>query len=374
MRRSSVRFFLPLLVVVQLAASTSAHATKYAGEFLKIPVGPRAIGMGGAFTAVADDATAPYWNPAGMIYLPYREVILQHSERFGSLLNHDFIGGVMPLGGPAGRQGALGLSLIRLATDDIPITLRAGQLREGVDYNDFGTDNDESTPGNGQGNHRWDPGERLLISADDLFLASSSDMAATISYARQRGTHYGYGVNLKFLRQSIPDTIPGDRVTSFGAGLDVGGVWMPNDAITVGAVVHDITTTYLAWSNGTRERIDPTLASGISFGFVPAEQHALTWVIDMNVGFENRVLDSQLNLGRVTLDFSTGLEYWYKSLLALRSGAHGKDLAFGLGVRYKHFGADYAASLHRFFASDDPYFPSDTELDITHLVSVGVSW
>ena len=29
----------------------------------------------GAFTAIADDATAPYWNPAGMVYLPYREVV-----------------------------------------------------------------------------------------------------------------------------------------------------------------------------------------------------------------------------------------------------------------------------------------------------------
>ena len=41
--------------------ATPAVATKYAGEFLKIQVGARALGMGGAFTAVADDATAPYW-------------------------------------------------------------------------------------------------------------------------------------------------------------------------------------------------------------------------------------------------------------------------------------------------------------------------
>jgi hypothetical protein len=29
-------------------------------------VGPRARGLGGAFTAVADDATATWWNPAGL--------------------------------------------------------------------------------------------------------------------------------------------------------------------------------------------------------------------------------------------------------------------------------------------------------------------
>lgn len=364
---------LAALALLALTAAP-AFATKYAAEFLKIPVGARAIGLGGAFTAIADDATAPYWNPAGMIYLPYREVIVQHSERFGSLLNHDFVAGVVPLGGSPGRQSALGFSMIRLATDDIPITMRRGALRPGTDFVDFGTDNDESTPGGGQGNGTWDPGERLLINADDLYMASSSDLAGMVSYARQRGPHWAYGATLKFVRQSIPDTIPGDHVTSFGAGLDGAVVYMPNDMLTVGAVVKDLTTTQLGWSNGTRERVDPSLTTAIAANFYPAERHAMTVALDMAWGFEGRENDAQVSFGNVTMDFNTGIEYWYRSTLALRSGLHGKDLAFGLGVRYKHFGADYAASLNRFFASDDPDFPDDSELDVTHLVSIGVSW
>ena len=31
---------------------------------------PRAMGMGGAFTAIADDAFAAYWNPAGFAINP----------------------------------------------------------------------------------------------------------------------------------------------------------------------------------------------------------------------------------------------------------------------------------------------------------------
>src|SRR5436309_7220574 len=91
--------FVALVAVGCLLLAPAAHATKYAGEFLKVPVGARAVGMGGAFTAVADDATAPWWNPAGMIYLPYREVIPQHAEQFGKLVNQDFLGVVLPLGG-----------------------------------------------------------------------------------------------------------------------------------------------------------------------------------------------------------------------------------------------------------------------------------
>jgi len=98
-----------LILLVVLTTAASAHADKYAGEFLKIPVGARAVGMGGAFVAVADDATAPWWNPAGLVYLPYREVLPQHSEQFGNLVNHDYLGAVFPLGGERGRRQALGV-------------------------------------------------------------------------------------------------------------------------------------------------------------------------------------------------------------------------------------------------------------------------
>src|SRR5437867_3630394 len=107
------RLRIPLLaVLLALVCATPASATKYAAEFLKIPVGPRAIGLGGAFTAIADDATASYWNPAGMVYLPYREVTFQHQERFGSLLNHDYMSVVWPLGTKGSHHSALGLSVL----------------------------------------------------------------------------------------------------------------------------------------------------------------------------------------------------------------------------------------------------------------------
>ena len=360
-----------LCASVGIFLAAPAHATKYAGEFLKVPVGARAIGMGSAFIAVADDATAPFWNPAGLIYLPYKEVLPQHSEQFGSLVNHDYLGAVFPLGGPRGSQQAVGVGLIRLAVDDIPVTPRPGALRPGIDFQDYGPDNDESTPDPGQGNGVWDPGERLLDI--DLYQASSSDMALLLSYARHRGPHLAFGGSFKFVRQSIPDTLPGEHVSSFGAGVDVGAVYMPTDAVTIAAVARDLTTTYLSWSNGTRELVVPTLDTGAAFHFYPAERHALTWAVDLGWGFEARKLDSQLKLG-VTADVRTGLEYWYRNLLALRSGVKGKDLAFGAGLRYKHFGVDYAASLNRFFASGTDGLPSDQELDATHLVSGSFSW
>ncbi|MBN1886252.1 MAG: PorV/PorQ family protein [Candidatus Krumholzibacteriota bacterium] len=48
----------------------------YAAQFLKINTSARAAGMGSAFTAVANDASAIYWNPAGMVELSRTQVTL----------------------------------------------------------------------------------------------------------------------------------------------------------------------------------------------------------------------------------------------------------------------------------------------------------
>lgn len=363
-----------LLAAVLLAlAALPAQATKYAGEFLKIPVGARAVGMGGAFSAIADDATSAFWNPAGMVYLPYKEAFLQHAEKFGSLVNHDFAAAVFPMKNGEVNRSAIGISLSAVGVTDIPITPRPGGLAPG-DWLDFGTDNDPTTPGNGQGNGVWDPGERLLITSDDLFLASSMDMSLSLGYALQRSRKWAFGASVKFVRQSLPDTLPGEHVTSFGAGLDAGALYMPNDAITFGVVFHDLTTTYLTWSNGVREIVSPSLVTGAAVNFYPATGHALTWGTDLAWDFEGRDLDSQLKLGFLNADLRVGLEYWYKSTLALRSGLNGKDLDFGAGVRYRHFGIDYAAALNRFFASNDSEFPDDHDLETTHLLSASFSW
>src|SRR5580765_3922449 len=362
-----------LAACLSVAVAAPAGATKYAGEFMKIPVGARAVGMGGAFTAVADDATSPFWNPAGMVYLPYKEAFLEHNEQFGSLVNHNFGSAVWPMKNSEERRSALGVTATWVGIDDIPITPRPSGLKPG-DWYDYGTDNDPTTPGNGQGNGVWDPGERLLITSDDLFMASSTDLAFGLSFARQRGRHWAWGGTLKFVHSSLPDTLPGQHVTSFGAGLDAGALYMPTDAVTLSAVMHDLTTTYITWSNGTRELVSPNLTTGAAINFYPGANHALTWGTDLAWDFEGRKLDSQIKLGAINADLRLGLEYWYKSTLALRSGLNGKDWNFGLGVRYKHFGADYAASLHRFFAASDPDFPDDHNLETTHLLSASFSW
>ena len=62
-----------LRVVVFLVCVTAgnlfAQAPKYSNEFLAVGVGARALAMGGAQVATVSDATATFWNPAGLAYI-----------------------------------------------------------------------------------------------------------------------------------------------------------------------------------------------------------------------------------------------------------------------------------------------------------------
>ncbi len=79
----------PLLTAV-LAALPAAGFAAETAAFLDIGVGARGIGMGGAFTALADDASAVYWNPAGLARLEKRELSVSHAE-LGLGTREDFL-------------------------------------------------------------------------------------------------------------------------------------------------------------------------------------------------------------------------------------------------------------------------------------------
>jgi hypothetical protein len=67
-----------LVVLVSLGSAPARAAREFekvatiGAQFLKIPIGARSVGMGTAFTSVADDASCLYWNPAGLARIDSR--------------------------------------------------------------------------------------------------------------------------------------------------------------------------------------------------------------------------------------------------------------------------------------------------------------
>ena len=72
MREKGPVVFLFAVALGFAAVSKGAIAEEgsHAAEFLSHGVGARALGMGSSFVSIADDATAAYWNPAGLVQIP----------------------------------------------------------------------------------------------------------------------------------------------------------------------------------------------------------------------------------------------------------------------------------------------------------------
>lgn len=68
------RFFILCFLLVFPALCFAQNSSLIFAQPNTYGIGPRAIGMGGAFTAIADDASAAYWNPAGLSQISAYEI------------------------------------------------------------------------------------------------------------------------------------------------------------------------------------------------------------------------------------------------------------------------------------------------------------
>ena len=335
MPHPSKSWILLAAAVVSAVATGPAWATRYAGEFLRIGVGARALGMGSAFVGLADDGTAAYWNPAGLASLEERQVTAMHAEQFGSIVQYDFLSYVMPIASPGKPRQAISVSLVRLGVDDIPDTRG---LELAYDANNNG---------------KFDYPEDLLAVDESRFVFDSdNDVALLFSYARDVRAGLSLGGNFKYIRQWL-----GDSLRSNGFGIDLGVLYVGQNGLSLGATLRDATTTRILWNTGTGEFIAPSLRLGAAKtrGFKD-RRHLVTAALDVQVGFSDERLSSQAHLGSATFEFHPGLEYWYDRRLALRAGFEAQNFTAGAGIRYHKFGLDYAYLDHR-------------DLDASHRVS-----
>ena len=323
---------LHLLLVLLGQFALSQNIAKYAGEFLSIGVGGRALGLGGAYAALANDATAGYWNPAALARIDYPEVMLMHDERFGSLLNYDF--GAIAI--PYGTNTAFGVSVMRLGVDGIPDDRNAG-----LDVN-----------GNPLPPDQYQNFARLDYSKITYF--NSADWAVYFTYAQRASSSFMYGLNLKVLRRTLAE------YSATGIGFDIGILYSPADNWFVAANVQDITTTLVAWSTGTNELISPTLKIGTAY-FIDLFSGRFAPTADVDVRFENRQFASVAHLGPISFDPHVGLEFDFKKSVALRIGYSDiKQITLGAGIHLRKLDIDYS------FAQ----FNKENNLGDTHRISL----
>lgn len=105
-------YFAVLVACMVLGADVTAQSVSKtgttAGQFLKIPVGARSSAMGGAVVANVNDASAMYWNPAGLADLTRNELMVEYADWFLDI-RHNYVGVAIPT-----RRGVAGINVTAL--------------------------------------------------------------------------------------------------------------------------------------------------------------------------------------------------------------------------------------------------------------------
>ena len=319
-----------IIVTSMICTQALADADyEYAGEFLNVGAGARALGMGGAFVAVADDGTTAYWSPGGLPSLKFREVSFMYCQQFDSLVNTNFISYVHP----NSRWGAFGVSWLRLGVEDIP---RTGYVdANGNLMQDFDDENDNGVK---------DPGElyierpRIVGSFDDI------EDGVFLSYGIRLTDKLTVGTNLKLIRQMLAAN------RSSGWGIDIGGLYQFFGGLKIGLNLQDVTGTKLAWDSETKheDEIPFSVKFGAAYtGQIPSLKSVATvsWSMD----------------SRYDTEMHYGAEWWLMRTLAMRIGMDEGKLAAGAGLKVAAFQVDYA-----FVGHDD--------LGNTHRISTSVQF
>ncbi len=184
---------LMLLAAVVLGVSGAFCATGDSGQpgaFLNWGAGARSLGMGKAFTGLADDATAVYWNPAGLTKLNSNELVLLHAVLFEDT-TYEFFGFAYP-------------------------TVKTGTFGLGISY------------------LRSGGFESRDISNQVLGTFEENDLAIFLSYGIVVFDRLSAGSSLKIVNQTLG--VYSD--TAFG--LDVACMYTPFDFVSLGFVFENL--------------------------------------------------------------------------------------------------------------------------------------
>ncbi|MDR1758293.1 MAG: PorV/PorQ family protein [Bacteroidales bacterium] len=295
--RKGTFYIVILLLFFSRAMSQTA---KYSNAFLSLGIGARGLSMSNSMTAIVDDITAAYWNPAGLVNMNKKyEVGLMHAEYFAGIAKYDY--GAIAY--KIDERSAVSLSYIRFGVDNIMNT---------TDLID------------NQGN----------INYDRISYFSAADHAFFVTYSRQmpRVEGLSLGGSVKIIRRTI-----GHFAGAWGFGLDA-GLRFHRKGWQAGCLLRDATSTFNAWSYHLTDReqevflltgnelpvnglelTTPTLLLGgakqVNFG----KGFNATFALDFDCTFDGK-RNVLIRSNFMSIDPHFGMEFAYKKIVAVRAG------------------------------------------------------
>jgi hypothetical protein len=325
-----------------IAQTLQAQFRKYSNEFLNIGAGARGLAMGGAQVATVKDATAGYWNPAGLVYVKNEpSLVVMHAEYFAGIGKYDFAGLALP---SKNGKRTLGISFLRFAVDDIPNTLFLIEPDGSPNYN-------------------------------NITSFSSADYAVLLSYSqilKQKDDLFiSFGGNAKIIHRSV-----GSFAKAWGFGLDA-GIQIKKNKWMFGVTLRDVTTTFNAWSftftdrekevlyltnndipTKSTELTAPRLIGAVAKNFVFNSKFSLLAEANLHFTFDGK-RNTVISTNPISIDPNLGIEANLNNSVFLRAGISNFQRAladgdttnqkkvwifqpsFGAGFKFGNVGIDY---------------------------------
>ena len=241
--------------------------------------GVRAVGLGGGFVGIADDASAIYWNQAGLALLQNQEFNFMHATLFeGSI--YDVANYVYP----HQKLGGFGASFMRLGT---------GNIIKRVDWNESG---------------------EIDYSISQMILA----------YGRKLEGGFCIGTALKIVNQSL------DNNSTYGVGLDLSFYRPVYRNVTAGILFQDIVSPRLRLGSNPE-----TLPYDVYFG-AGIRDLSILRNLRYNVNLAVEKPEDR------SVKMHIGLETIYRNWFDFRTGYDRDNLTFGMGLYLGKMKFDYA--------------------------------
>jgi hypothetical protein len=288
--------FLAIFGQVSLAAS---DAGRTAADFLLIGQGARAAGMGGAYTAVSEDAVAAYWNPSGLTSLESGQVALGHFSWFQDITV---------------EQASLAFPLTDAAAAAVSIS-----------YVNYGTIEGYDAGGAATGE------------------LSAYDWVGGLSLAYRLGDRFSIGLTGKYVNQRLADVSAAAFAADFGLRYRIGAFALATSVRNVG-------------SQMKFDQVAEDLPASLHLGIAARPlDYGLTTSLEFEQRFQGDLLVRQ------GLEMGFGERYYLRTGYDYVTAQEGQSLAarisLGAGLRLDFADFDYAFTpndkstaedLHRF--------------------------
>ena len=304
----TIKSIILLTIAAALFFAADAQTLKTgttAAQVLKINVGPRAIGMGGAFTAVANDITSLYWNPSGSANIESNEVFFNHTLLYLDI-KHDFAAIASNLTG----FGTVGAFVSVLSTEDMPV--RTVEQPEGT-------------------------GEFFSYGA----------IVVGLNYSRFLTENFSIGFNAKYINESIW------HMSATGFAIDIGTLYkipVLNELRIAASVSNFGTKMQMSGRDATQNY--PAGAGGGNLINANLEMDKFDLPLLFRFGLSADVIKESTS--RLTLDvdaihpndhteyINSGMEYAWNEIVFVRAGYNSlferdseKGLTLGFGLNYR---------------------------------------